>query len=254
MNINFELYRIFYVVANHSNITKASEELNISQPAISKSIKNLEDQLGGNLFIRTKRGVTLTEEGKEFYNYIKQAMEYINNAEKKFTNLINLEKMKLIDAIKTNHFHPINTEREVRRIENILKKGYLFNETKIKSFENTYYEISFGDGHRMICSKVDNFFELLFIDTNHMIYRETSRFLGAKQNYKYPSCFGKINFDENYFEVQIIDLAKMIIEDYEMGKITDSTEMIDNLKYLIGDEFPKLPINYNEEKDNTPVG
>lgn len=91
MNINFELYRIFYVVANHSNITKASEELNISQPAISKSIKNLEDQLGGNLFIRTKRGVILTEEGKEFYNYIKQAIEYINNAEKKFTNLINLE-------------------------------------------------------------------------------------------------------------------------------------------------------------------
>lgn len=91
MNIDFELYRIFYVVANHSNITKASEELSISQPAISKSIKNLEEQLGGQLFVRTKRGVTLTEEGKEFYNYIKQAIEYINNAENKFTDLINLE-------------------------------------------------------------------------------------------------------------------------------------------------------------------
>ncbi len=91
MNIDFELYRIFYVVANHSNITKASEELNISQPAISKSIKNLEEQLGGKLFVRTKRGVVLTEEGKEFYNYIKQAIEYINNAENKFTDLINLE-------------------------------------------------------------------------------------------------------------------------------------------------------------------
>lgn len=91
MNIDFELYRIFYVVANHSNITKASEELNISQPAISKAIKNLEDQLGGYLFVRTKRGVVLTEEGKEFYNYIKQAIEYINNAENKFTDLINLE-------------------------------------------------------------------------------------------------------------------------------------------------------------------
>ncbi len=91
MNIDFELYRIFYVVANHSNITKASEELNISQPAISKSIKNLEEQLGGQLFVRTKRGVVLTEEGKEFYNYIKQAIEYINNAENKFTDLINLE-------------------------------------------------------------------------------------------------------------------------------------------------------------------
>jgi len=91
MNIDFELYRIFYVVANNSNITKASEELNISQPAISKSIKNLEEQLGGQLFVRTKRGVVLTEEGKEFYNYIKQAIEYINNAENKFTDLINLE-------------------------------------------------------------------------------------------------------------------------------------------------------------------
>jgi len=85
MNINFELYRVFYTVANTGNITKAAEELMISQPAISKSIKNLEEQLGGQLFIRTKRGVILTDEGKEFYNYIKQAMEYIYNAENKFT-------------------------------------------------------------------------------------------------------------------------------------------------------------------------
>ena len=91
MNIDFELYRVFYTVANNGNITKASEELNISQPAISKSIKNLEEQLGGNLFVRTKRGVILTEEGKEFYSYIKQAIEYINNAENKFTELVNLE-------------------------------------------------------------------------------------------------------------------------------------------------------------------
>ena len=91
MNINFELYRLFYVVANCGNITKASEELKISQPAISKSIKNLEEQLGGKLFVRTKRGVILTSEGQEFYNYIKQAIEYINNAENKFTDLMNLE-------------------------------------------------------------------------------------------------------------------------------------------------------------------
>lgn len=91
MNIDFELYRIFYVVANNGNITKASEELMISQPAISKSIKSLEDSLGGQLFIRTKRGVILTNEGREFYNYIKYAMEYISNAENKFTELINLE-------------------------------------------------------------------------------------------------------------------------------------------------------------------
>ena len=90
MNINFELYRVFYTVANTKNITKAAEELMISQPAISKSIRNLEEQLGGQLFIRTKRGVILTDEGKEFYTYISKAMEYIYNAENKFIDLINL--------------------------------------------------------------------------------------------------------------------------------------------------------------------
>lgn len=91
MNVNFELYKIFYTVANAKNITRAALELSISQPAISKSIKNLEEQLGGQLFIRTKRGVILTSEGQEFYTYIKNAVEYINNAEHKFTDLINLE-------------------------------------------------------------------------------------------------------------------------------------------------------------------
>lgn len=91
MNIDFELYRIFYSVATIGNITKAAEELMISQPAVSKSIKKLEEQLGGVLFVRTKRGVVLTEEGGEFYKYIKEAIEQINNAENRFTDLINLD-------------------------------------------------------------------------------------------------------------------------------------------------------------------
>ena len=91
MNISFEYYRIFYVVAKYGNITKAADELMISQPAISKCIKHLEEQLGGQLFVRTKRGVVLTEEGKEFYKYIKHAIEYINNAESKFSEMIHLE-------------------------------------------------------------------------------------------------------------------------------------------------------------------
>lgn len=91
MNVNFELYRVFYVVATCRNITKASQELMISQPAVTKQIKTLESQLGGELFIRTKRGVILTENGKEIYNYIKQGMNCFNNAELQFSNLKKLE-------------------------------------------------------------------------------------------------------------------------------------------------------------------
>ena len=48
--IDFELYRIFVAVADEENITRASEKLNISQPAITKQIKNLENQLSIKLF------------------------------------------------------------------------------------------------------------------------------------------------------------------------------------------------------------
>lgn len=91
MNISLDYYRIFYVVAKTGNITRAANELMISQPAISKCIKQLEEQLGGQLFVRTKRGVVLTEEGQEFYKYIEQALEFINNAEHKFSEMIHLE-------------------------------------------------------------------------------------------------------------------------------------------------------------------
>ena len=107
MNINFELYKIFYTVVKCSNITKAAEELYISQPAVSKSIKKLEDSLGGKLFNRTKKGVMLTEEGKEFYGYVKAAMENFSNAENRFNDLINLETGTIrigISATLTKYF------------------------------------------------------------------------------------------------------------------------------------------------------
>ena len=46
MNVNLELYKTFYVVAKYKHMTKASEELHVSQPAISQAIKKLEEELG----------------------------------------------------------------------------------------------------------------------------------------------------------------------------------------------------------------
>lgn len=79
MNVNLELYKIFYVVAEKENITRASEELHISQPAITKQIKNLEETLGFDLFIRTKRGVILTEEGKKIYEQVNGIIKHLKN-------------------------------------------------------------------------------------------------------------------------------------------------------------------------------
>lgn len=73
MNKDLELYKIFYTVAFYKNISRAAEALFISQPAVSKSIKNLKTALDVTLFSRNPKGVTLTAEGKVFYEYIEKS-------------------------------------------------------------------------------------------------------------------------------------------------------------------------------------
>lgn len=81
MDQNLSLYRIFYSVANTGNISHSAKELYISQPAISKAIRKLEDSLDTTLFIRSSRGVHLTEEGKILYEHVKNAFHSISLGE-----------------------------------------------------------------------------------------------------------------------------------------------------------------------------
>lgn len=81
MNQNLSLYQIFYVTARHGNISHAAKELFISQPAISKSIRKLEEALQVPLFTRSSRGVTLTEDGKLLYEQVQEAFRSIDLAE-----------------------------------------------------------------------------------------------------------------------------------------------------------------------------
>ena len=154
MNIDLELYRVFYIVAKNKHMTKASEELHISQPAISQSIKKLEDQLGGTLFLRSNKGMELTSEGKMFYEYVKGALELINNAENEFTSFKDLSKGEIkigcsttltklvfMEALKDYHLDYPNininiTNDLTSNLINDLKLGKLdfviFNESNIK--------------------------------------------------------------------------------------------------------------------------
>lgn len=78
---NLNNYKIFYTVAKKQNISHAAEALFISQPAISKSISNLENGLGTKLFDRTSKGVRLTPEGEILYNHISNAFDSISRGE-----------------------------------------------------------------------------------------------------------------------------------------------------------------------------
>ncbi|MGN0169523.1 MAG: LysR family transcriptional regulator [Lachnospiraceae bacterium] len=90
MDINMEYFKIFYYVAKCGSITAAARQLHISQPAVSQAIKSFEDSLGGTVFVRNAKGVTLTEEGKSLYYHVAKGYEQMENGVRQYSALQNL--------------------------------------------------------------------------------------------------------------------------------------------------------------------
>ena len=218
MNINYELYRVFYEVVNSGSITHASERLNISQPAISKSIKNLEEQLGGDLFVRTQKGVVLTEEGKVFYNHIKNAIENINNAESEFTNLINLNTGSIRIGVSTT-----------------ITEKYLL--PHLKEFHKQYPNITihmYTDISNELLNKLKNgLIDIAIIHTMDKDYGE----IDIKNIRKIHSCFV---VGDDYKELIGREVSIKELESYPIilqVKGSNSRDYIEKIEYSFGVTF-----------------
>ncbi len=96
MEAKLELYRVFQVVAEAGSISAAAKALYLSQPAASQAVKRLEDQLRTPLFVRGKRGVTLTREGRLLYEQVRGAICLLENAEEKLRQTRLLETGQLV--------------------------------------------------------------------------------------------------------------------------------------------------------------
>ena len=81
MDINYELYKVFYYVATSLSFSEASKKLYISQSAVSQSIKTLEKKLGQTLFIRSTKRVQLTPAGSLLLKHVEPAMNLISRGE-----------------------------------------------------------------------------------------------------------------------------------------------------------------------------
>lgn len=78
MITDLNLLRVFYTAAEQNSISKAAQILHISQPAISQHIKNLEAQIGFQVFVRSKKGVKLTNEAVELFGYCKVIFKQVD--------------------------------------------------------------------------------------------------------------------------------------------------------------------------------
>ena len=88
---NYEHYKIFCKIVECQSISKAANQLYVSQPAVSLAVKQLETSLNAKLFFRTQKGVTLTTEGSMLYNYVKQGCTLISVGEEKLKELSALQ-------------------------------------------------------------------------------------------------------------------------------------------------------------------
>lgn len=89
--MNYEYCKIFYYVGKHKNLTRAAAELYSSQPAVSRAIQSLEQELGCRLFVRNKSGVEFTHEGKILYEYASVAYTQLLKAEDEVSRSVSTE-------------------------------------------------------------------------------------------------------------------------------------------------------------------
>ncbi len=110
MKTKLDYYRIFFETAQHSSFSTAAQHLYISQSAISQCIHQLEQDLNAQLFVRSRRGITLTEEGKLLFQQVESAMNSIEQGEIILERLQHLESGSLViaagDTITSHYLLP----------------------------------------------------------------------------------------------------------------------------------------------------
>lgn len=101
MTENLSYYHIFYEVATTHNLSKAAQNLYISQPAVTKAIKKLEANLNLSLFTRTSRGVHLTPEGTILYEHVKSAFSSLIQGEQELSSMRSLQSGHIRIGVST---------------------------------------------------------------------------------------------------------------------------------------------------------
>lgn len=91
MSINLEYFRLFCSVAYHKSISRAADELHLSQPTVTKELHRLEDQVGFPLFVRHARGVRLTQEGDYLYRRLSPVMRELTKTEAETEDMRNMK-------------------------------------------------------------------------------------------------------------------------------------------------------------------
>lgn len=101
-DLNMNSLKIFLEVANSNSFLEASNKLYVSQPAISKSMSKLEEDLNVTLFYRTNKGISLTPSGEILYKYLKKAEDLLLTCQRELTSINDIEESSLVIGVQSH--------------------------------------------------------------------------------------------------------------------------------------------------------
>ena len=154
-------------VANARSMNEAARSLFISQPSLSAAIKELEEEIGVELFRRTNRGISLTPEGEEFIGYARQVAEQYRLIESRY---ISKEKIKKKFGVSTQHYtFAVNAFVEMVKQFGMDEYEFAIHETKtydviedVKNFRSEIGILYINDFNRKVLTKLFHEYNLEF--------------------------------------------------------------------------------------------
>lgn len=238
MNIN----QIKYVltVAGSSSMREASTRLYVSQPALSASIRELEEELGILIFERTNKGISLTDEGREFVSYAKKAVGQYEILESRY---LSKDSGKERFSVSTQHYN-FSVKAFTDTIRSMEPDKYVFSihETKTKevledvhSLKSEIGVISFSSSNEDVIKKLFKDYQLEFIplmkrDTYIYVWRDHEfadcRTISLDELKDYPCvAFDQTN-DGNFY------LTEEAMADYDFDKMIKSDDRATTMEII----------------------
>lgn len=228
-------------VADSTSMNEAAKKLFISQPSLSSTVKDLEEEIGVELFIRSNRGIQTTPEGKEFLGYARQVVEQYELLEDKYIE----QKAKKKFSVSTQHY-TFAVKAFVEMVKQVGMEEYEFaiHETKtadvinnVKNFQSELGILYLNDMNEQVITKIlkENnleFIELFQCETYVYICKEhplaNREVVSMKELEEYP-CIAFTQGENNSFY-----FAEEMKSTYEYKRIIKVDDRATVLNLMIG--------------------
>lgn len=240
MTLNQLNYAI--TVANANSMNEAARSLFISQPSLSTAIKELEEEIGIELFHRTNRGISLTPEGEEFMGYARQVTEQYRLIESRY---ISKEKIKKKFGVSTQHYtFAVNAFVEMVKQFGMDEYEFAIHETKtydviedVKNFKSEIGILYLNDFNRKVLTKLFHEYDLEFhelLDCGIYVYMWKGHPLADKGEIaldeldEYPCLsFEQGTYNSFYF-------AEEVLSTYDYKRLIKANDRATLLNLMVG--------------------